>query len=276
MADNPFAAWAAGRPIPTGSIGGLSDLRLIDLNLFYVIKEIILPLNGYVSRNSETLTPQGQITNPETLLPVTYYQTTYNDLVYYNPDPLNPALTGLITVPNLSQSGNLAYIDYPNGIIAYSGTQTSSITAQYDYYSVYVQDGYPDIGEEPKDLEDLRVPLISIDFERRRNSPLALGGSFSENRVFVINITAANDPQRDDLMDMIETSLRYTYTKTIDYRNGFPIYFTGDKNLSFDRSANNKWLNIRFADQYSRVLRLPTEVDKLRHQGLVFITIETT
>lgn len=273
--DNPFHALTYGRPIPTGSIGGLSDLRQISLNLIYTIKEIILPINGYVSRYSETIVPGGQIDDPVTGSQVTYYETRYKDLVYHNPDPTNPSLTGLLTTPTINTSGSLAYIDYPRGIIAYSGVVNTSITTTYDYYTVYVQEGYPELGEDPYDLDSLPVPLVSVDFERRRNAPLALGGIYQEDRVFLINVLANSDAQRGDIMDILENSLKFTYPLTIDYRNGFPIHFNGDKNLTFDRSDSNRWLPIRFSDSYSRVLRVPSEEDKLRHQGVIFLTIET-
>lgn len=273
---NAFTNYVFGIPIESGDIGGLSDLRQIDLNLIYAIKEIMLPLNGYVQRFSETVSPLGQEIDPVTGLQVTQYQGTFTDWVYYNPSPTHPSLTGLLTTPTLSSSGSLAYIDYPNGAVFYSGVQSQQITMTYDYYSVYVQDGYPDLGEDPYKLEELRVPLISIDFERRKNKPFAIGGAFEEDRVFLINIVAASDSQRDDLMEMIDSSLRYDYPITLNYKNGFPINFNGDKNNNFDRTSANRWRHIRFKDNYSRVLRVPTEQDKLRHHSVTFLTIETT
>lgn len=273
MSNTVFHDLTYGRPINTTEVGAISDLRQIDLNLIYTIKEIILPINGYVTRFSETLTPQGQTVDPITGLPVTYYKANHRDFVYYNPDPTNPALTGLLTTPIISQSGNLAYVNYLNGIVAYSGIQANNIDITYDAYTVFVQDGFPDIGEDPYEIETLQIPLISIDYERRRNTPLALGGKYQEDRTFLINITANSDPQRDDLIDILEDSLKYDYPLTIDYRYGFPIDFNGDKNPNFDRTR--RWNVIRFKDAYSRILRVPTQYDKLRHQGLLFVTIRT-
>lgn len=272
MSESPFSSLVWGRPINTGSIGGLSDLRQIDLNLIYNIKEKVLPINGYVNRYTETITPGTVETDPITGLPVTPYKSLYYDWVYYNPDPTNPALTGLLVTPTLSQSGNLAYVDYPNGTVYYSGVQSFDLTATYDYYAVYVQDGYPDFNYEITNLEDIRVPLVSVDFFKRINNGFSLGGAVEELRYFVINVTASSDSQRDDLMDILETSLRYDLTNTIDYSNGFPIDIRGEKDSSFNRS--NLWKRIRFIDKSSSISRNPKLPDKLRHQGSILLIVQ--
>lgn len=271
MSESAFSALIWGRPVDSSSIGGLSDLRLIDLNLIYTIKEKILPINGYVNRYSELISAGTVESDPFTGLPVTPYKGYYNDWVYYNPDPTNPALTGLITTPLLSQSGNLAYIDYPNGTVYYSGSQSSDVTVEYDYYSVFVQDGYPEFNDETN-FENVRVPVISVDFFKRTNNSFALGGKYEELRFFVINVTSPSDPERDDLMDILETSLRYDFNDTIDYSNGFPIDGNGDKNLVFDR--NDKWKRIRFLENSSSITRNPKLPDKLRHQGSIALIIQ--
>lgn len=275
MAESAFSNLVYGRPIVPSSVGGLKDLRLIDLNLISIIKEIMLPVEGYVTRFSETISPGAQDEDPETGLTVTPYKSTYYDWVYYNPDPSNPALTGLLTTPTLSTSGSLAYIDYKNGTVYYSGTQTANITATYDYYSVYVQDGFPDWGEDIKDWEDMRLPLISIDHSTRRNIPFQLGGGYSQDRSFLIDIIANSDPQRDDLTEAIENALRYDYDNTINYSYGFPTKFNGDKNLTFDRGPATRWKTIRFNDVSSKVIRSPFAEDKFRHRSLISLEITT-
>lgn len=275
MAESVFSQLVFGRPIDISNIGGISASRNIDLNLFYTIKEKILPINGYVSRNTETVSPLTQSIDPVTDLVVTPYQSKYYDWVYYNPDPSNPSLTGLLTTPNLSTSGALAYIDYVNGTVYYSGVQTQDITMTYDYYSVYVQDGFPDWGEDVNTIKNLRVPCVTVDLSTRMPSPFALGGTFQDSRNFIIDILANNDPQRDDLTELIQTSLRYDYTNTIDYRQGFPIGFNGDKNLNFDRGPASRFNTIRFNDTSSRVIRDPGAPDKFRHHSLIMLTCKT-
>ncbi len=273
MSESVFTNYNFGRPIQTGSIGGLSDLRLIDLNLLYVIKEIILPINGYVNNITETIQPGQVIIDQDTNLPLTPYKSTYYDWCYYNPDPSNPSLTGLLTVPTLSQSGNLAYIDYPNGTVYYSGNLNNTITATYSYYPVYVQDGYPDFFEDIGNVSDsVRCPAISIDFLKRKNVPFALGGSFEKLRTFVINITAMSDPQRDNLLEIVLDSLKYTYANTINYSQGFPIDFNGSVNGGFDRT--NRWEKIRFLNTTTEIVRSKNwEQEKFRHQANIFLTV---
>lgn len=275
VSESPFSALVWGRPVVPSTVGGISDLRNIDLNLIYIIKEQILPINGYVGKVTETLSPESQEVDPINGNVVTPYRSTYYDWVYYNPDPSNPALTGLLTVPTLSSSGSLAYFDYPNGVVYYSGVQSSNITITYNYYSVYVQDGFPDWGEEIKDLQSLRLPMISVDHVSRQNFPFSIGGSYEENRSFMIEVMANSDPQRDDITDILETSLRYDYPNTIDYKNGFPIDFRGDRNLAFDRGPASKWNHIRFKDASSRVIRTPGAPDKLRHRSIITLNVET-
>ena len=276
MAESAFSAMTWGRPINPSSVGGISDLRNMDLNLYYIIKEQILPANGYVSRHEETeILPSVQTTDPITGLVVTPYQARYNDWVYYNPDPSNPALTGLLTTPTISTSGDIAFIDYHNGTVYFSGTKVEAIDITYDYYSVFVQDGFPDFGEDIKDWEDIRIPLVSIDFSSRDNTPFAIGGAYEEDRRFIIDILGNSDPQRDDLVDLIETSLRYDYPNTIDYRNGFPLGFNGDKNGSFDRGVANRWSHMRFYDTSSRVIRDYDAEDKFRHRAIIDLMIQT-
>lgn len=275
MAESAFSSLVWGRPYAYPTFARMSDLRLIDLNLIYTIKEKILPVNGYVSSYTETVSPSSPILDPDTGEQVTPYQLTYKDLFYYNPDPSNPSLSGLSTVPTLSTTTGLFKIDYPNGVVYFSGFETAPITATYDYYTVYVQDGFPEQYEDLYDLEHMPSPMVSVDFVKRENTPFALGGKYSEDRIFVINVLANSDPQRDDLMDILETSLRYTYTQTIDYNNGFPILYNGTLNSGFDRGPANKWCPIRFSTVNSRVIRDPSLPDKLRHQGLLVLDIET-
>ncbi len=235
----------------------------------------MLPVEGYVSRNTEVISPGAQEEDPETGLTVTPYKSTYYDWVYYNPDPSNPALSGLLTTPNLSTSGSLAYVDYPNGTVYYSGTQTSQVTMTYDYYSVYVQDGFPDFGEEIRDWSEMRLPLVSIDYSTRRNEPFQIGGGFSQDRNFIIDVIANNDPQRDDLSDAIENALRYNYANTIDYSYGFPLKFNGDKNLTFDRGPASRWQSMRFENVSSRVIRDMTSEDKMRHHSIISLIVKS-
>jgi hypothetical protein len=272
VANSAYSSLVWGRPINPDDIGGLTDLRIISLNLVSLIKEVILPLNGYVSRYTETISPLQTTTDPVTGLPVTQYKLNYNDLVYYNPDASNPALTGLITRPILSQSGNLAYIDYPNGSIYYSGVQGNNISTTYDYYSVYVQAGWPDWGFDLKSLEDIRTPLISVDYAQKQNKSFAIGGTYRDFRTFVINITAGSDALRDDLVEILEDSLRIPIFKTINYKLGFPIDFNGDLNPSFNR--NNLWGTLKQLTRIkSKVYRDPRLPDKLRHQANLNMTI---
>lgn len=272
MSESAFGNVVFGRPFDITTLG-LSDLRQIDLNLIYAIKEKILPLNGYVSRNTETITPLTQSVDPVTQLTVTPYQSTYFDWCYYNPDPTNPALTGLLIQPLLSQSGNLAYIDRPNGVVYYSGVQTTPITITYDYYSVMVQDGFPDWGEDIKSVDDIRLPIVTVDFSSRQPKPFAIGGTYQESYNFIIDILANSDPQRDDLADLIETSLRYDYALTIDYKQGFPISFNGDINPTFDRGPAARWTPIRFKSTSSQVIRSAQAIDKFRHRSLIKLLI---
>lgn len=275
MAESAFSNLVFGRPLNASVIGGMSDLRLIDLNLIYTIKEKILPLNGYVSRFTETVQPGSQTIDPETGLTVTPYKASFYDWVYYNPDPSNPSLTGLLTTPILSNSGNLAFIDYQNGTVNYSGVSSTPITMTYDYYTVYVQDGFPDYGEDIKDVDQIRIPMVTVEYTKRENDPFQIGGGFTQDRLFMIDILAHSDPQRDDIIDLIEDSLRYDYDQTIDYKYGFPLKFNGDINRSFDRGPASKWKTIRFEHTTSDIVHEPYGEEKFRHHGMITLIIKT-
>lgn len=274
-AESAFSSLTWGRPTLPSQIGGLSDLRLIDLNLLHTIKEVILPIEGYVGRMTETISPGTQELDPETGLTVTPYKASFYDWVYHNPSPSNPALTGLLTVPTLSASGNLAYVDYQNGTVYYSGTQSADITATYDYYSIYVQDGFPDWGEDIKKWEDMRIPMVSIEYTNRSNDSFQLGGGYAQTRQFMIDILANSDPQRDDITDLIEDALRYDFVNTMNYANGFPLKFNGDRNLNFDRGVANRWRAIRFDNVESRVVHNMHGEDKFRHRSMVLLNIRS-
>lgn len=273
MSDSPFIASTFGRPIDPARVGGLSDLRQIDLNMYYIIKERILPLNGYVGRNTEIIQAGTQETDPVTGNTVTPYRATTNDWVYFNPNSSDPALTGLLTAPVLSTSGSLAWTDYLQGIVYYSGVTVNPITVTYDYYTVYVQDGYPDYFDDIKNWGDIRVPLVTIEYIRRKNRPFEIGGRFQQDRAFMIDVIGNSDAQRDDIADVIEDSLRYTYANTVNYASGFPIDFNGDKNPSFNRGY--VWKDLRFQSVDSKVMRNPYERDKLRHRTMINLDITT-
>lgn len=275
MAESAFSAMVWGRPVDPSTVGGISDLRNIDLNLFYLIKEKILPVNGYVGRYTETVQPATQEVDPITGNVVTPFYGTYNDWVYYNPDPSNPALTGLLTTATISSSGDYAYTNYPGGAVYFSGTKTDAITMTYDYYTVYVQDGFPDWGDDPKDWDEIRIPLVSVEHRSRTNQPFAIGGRYEEDRMFAIDVLGNADPQRDDLADLIETSLRYDYPMSQDYKLGFPIDFRGDVNSSFDRGSASRWLHLRFEDTDSRVMHNYGAPDKLRHHAYINLKVRT-
>jgi len=273
MAESVYSNLVWGRPVPVATLASMSELRIVDLNLIYILKEKILPINGYTSRYSETVQPGTPMIDPDTGFQVTPYTLKHQDLVYYNPDPANPALTGLLVVPTISNSGNLAKIDYPEGVIYYSGIASAAINVTYDTYTVFVQDGYPEIYETDYDFAKLPVPLVSVDFLKRNNDPFQIGGGYYENRTFIINVLANSDPQRDDILDVIETSLRYTITNTINYNYGFPILYDGTPNPLFDRGAATRWQPIRFNKVSSRVMRDPQETEKLRHQAVLVLDI---
>ena len=275
MSESAFSALVSARPVDPSRIGGMSDLRLIDLNLIYAIKEKILPINGYTSRFTETLAPGQQTLDPETGLTVTPYKATFMDWVYYNPDPSNPALTGLLTVPNISTSGDLAFVDYQNGVINYSGIKSDNINITYDYYTVYVQDGYPDFGEEAKNMNELRIPMVTVEYTKRMNDPFQLGGGYSQDRMFMIDVIGHSDPQRDDILDLLEDSLRYDYNETINYAYGFPLKFNGDVNQLFDRGPASRWREIRFEHTDSDIIHDMTGEEKFRHRGMITLDIKT-
>lgn len=273
--ESAFSSLVWGRPYAYPTFARMSDLRLIDLNLIYTIKEKILPVNGYVSRITETISPAGPIADPDTGQTVTPYTFAHRDLVYYNPDASNPSLSGLLTAPILSIASGLAKVDYVNGVAYYSGILPDQLTTTYDYYTVYVQDGFPEQYEDLYSLENMPAPMVSIDFIKRDNINLALGGRYKEDRIFVINILANSDPQRDDLADILETSLRYTLRDTIDYNLGFPILYDGTPNVAFDRGPASKWIALRLKTANSRVVRDPSLPEKLRHQAVLTLLIET-
>ena len=274
MSNSVFSTINWGRPITSDQISNLGDLKVINLNLLYLIKETILPVNGYTNQYTETLQAGQQSIDPNTGLPVTPYQGTYKDWVYFNPDVTNPSLTGILIPPAISNSGNLAYIDYPNGTVYYSGLQTNPINITYDYYSVFVQPGYPDWGFDQKTLETLPSPAVSIDFAVKQNISFAIGGIYKDIRTFVINVTAASDSQRDDLNDILEDSLRLPINNTIDYNQGYPLNFNGDINQNFDRTK--KWKPLRQVTEItSKAFKDPKLPDKLRHQANLNMTIYT-
>lgn len=273
MAESAYSALVHGRPAQPSSVGGMSIARLMDLNLIHLIKEKLLPINGYVENYTETKTAGPTAVDPNTGLSVTPYKFTYNDWFYYNPDSSNPGLSGVLEEPTLSVSGSLAYIDFAGGTVYYSGVTTHSLTATYSYYNVYVQDGFPDWGEDLKDFSDMKLPMISVELMSRRNTPFYIGGRYEEDRTFAIDILANSDPQRDDITDIIEDALRYDYTDALDYRNGFPLQYNGDKNRAFDRGAANAWERFRFEDASSRIIRDPDGVDKLRHRSVINVTL---
>lgn len=258
-------------PFETGRIGGLSDAENIDLNIHYLIKEIIFPLNGYVSTVTETINPGNQIVDQETGLLLTQYQSSFVDWCYYNPLPSHPSLTGLITSPILNPSGSLSHIDYQNGIVYYSGVLNNTITANYSFYNVFVQDGEPEQYDIQYLLDTLRLPAISIDSRDREDYPRQIGGDYARQRTFVINILANSDAQKYDILDILENSLRYTYSNTIDYRIGLPTLFNGNKDPAFNRS--NKWLPFYFKTESARPIRNPKLQEKLRHQAEITLIV---
>ena len=276
MAESAYSSLVWSIPIDFNKVGGISSLRNIDINVILTIKEKILPLNGYISRNTEVLSPSAQEVDPDTGLTVTPFKSTNADWVYYNPDPSSPILSGMLIQPILSVNPGLAYIDRTNGAVYFSGIQTDPVTVTYDYYTVYVQDGYPDWGEDIRNLEDIRLPIVSVDFTSRQNSPFAIGGEYQEDRNFFINVIANSDPERDDLMDIIETSLRYENIDARDYNFGFPIKLNGDINPDFDRGPATRLPDgFDFWHAESRVIRGVNTPEKLRHQGLVMLMVRT-
>lgn len=275
MSESPYSALVWGRPVNPSTVGGLSDARQIDLNLYYIIKEKILPLEGYVGRFTETISAGSPETDQDTGLTVTPYVAQERDWVYYNPDPSNPSLSGVWTVPTISVSGDIAWMDYLNGTVYYSGVKTNTIDIDYWAYSVKVFDGYPDWFEDPKRVSDIKIPMVTIDLNRRSNAPHQIGGGFSQTRHFLIDILAMSDVQRDDIAEAIEDALRYTQTETIDYTFGFPTLFNGDRNTSFDRGPGSRWKNIRFEDTDSKVIRNPFEIDKFRHRTAITLSVLT-
>src|SRR3990167_313751 len=99
----------------------MSLARLVDSNMIYFLREIVLIRNRYYTiNNSESLTAVSGTSNLQ-------WQAVNNRWVYYNPYP--SVLTNLNVAPTLTHDGTLNYIDYRSGRVYFSVAPTSVIAS---------------------------------------------------------------------------------------------------------------------------------------------------
>jgi hypothetical protein len=257
-----------------------SETKLIDLNLFFHVRDNILlsPLSAGISFAEEVeLDPLTKVD----FAPLGYtvaskraWQGTNRNWAYDLPGvivprfPIEAKKNGI----DVLAPGDFT-VNYKDGMIllssAYAATldETDEITSDYFYSTVEVRDGYPhDLEGQPN--AQVNLPVVAVEYENRVPIPFELGGTREHRRMYSIHVLATSDSERDDLVGIIAKELEEQTIPIIDYRLGLPLTFAGELNPLFtpvlvpDQS-------IRFADVRDRVIRQPGADRVHQHWGVV-------
>lgn len=102
-------------------------------------------------------------------------------------------------------------VNYFLGGIKNPNSTPTSVTYSWNYVSVIK--GWPGIDPPP-------LPLVAIDIDSSSTAPLQLGPGYISNRAAKIHIFASSNAERDDITDILFSSLRGNSTTLIDYSLG--------------------------------------------------------
>lgn len=241
---------------------GMTLGRLMDYNVLYFLREIVLIRNRYYTiNNNESLSVVAGTSNLQ-------WKAINDRWVYYNPD--STILTNLNVVPTITHDGTLNYIDYLNGIVHFSAAPTS-VTASYSAQLVNVIDGFPTFER----FEELTLPLVAVEMGSKPRKPLAIGGGHFVTYNFTIHIWANNNGERDDLTERLEEGIQ-TKLRLNNYNNGFPLSTKtadyGSINTSFDRSSIHARAQV--IDVSTQPVTIPTNVEKERFRSEISAKLE--
>ncbi len=235
--------------------------QAIDHSLTLFLREDAFPTRQWV----------GSITN-ETLLPLEQngkpvagkFIASSNNWTYYT-----SGVSGVTVPAVVSPVVGVRYVDYTNGIVAYSGLQVAAPVVSYSYNVVNVIDGYPTWDF----FETAQLPLVAVDFIGFSRSPQQLGGGYWTNRIFNLEVFGNQEAERDQIVQVLHEALMYRFP-VLDLTQNQPLDDFNNINLTYNRTT--QYLRTaRVVDFRSRTLRVPDEHEKTRHRAQVTLEIQT-
>ena len=128
-------------------------------------------------------------------------------------------------------SANLTNDDY----IVLSGHSYPMVTS-----GVYLIDGYPN------DVENMKLPTVSIEHYFTNEVPFQLGPGRTDERVFGINVFARSDGERDDLAERVRNYLSSQTVNIYDYNI---VYSGGTSPILAAGRADNITMTAQRADR---------------------------
>lgn len=139
-------------------------------------------------------------------------------------------------------------VNYITGQVV-SDIDLSSYLVDYEWNYVSVIDSWP--------YEDVpELPVVCVDMQTGKKSPLQLGGGDIRDAYWNIQIFANNKGERDDLMDLIYDNLHMRRCPLYLLSSGLPLQ-NGLYNQSFDSSLHNVYTSIFFENVKKRLSGLP-------------------
>ena len=134
----------------------------------------------------------------------------------------------------LAASGAFA-VNYIDSQVTLTASASGSVTADYFYSPMTVLDAFPD--KETFEMYDL--PIMAVGIMRQRGVPFAIGrGASTWSTAYNIDIFAANDPMRMDMVSQLSVFLSKEPFRIVDFSYGPIINFDGSLNMTFDINAH--------------------------------------
>lgn len=230
--------------------------RLINLNVFYYLKDCVLPQNGYIySETSFTLTQEaaGSLQfNSD--IPNWFY----NDLVSY---PVHVYDNG-----SLVSSADYT-VNFVGGFITFDSAPTGPITADFSYDVYKFTLSWPE-----EDLTRDKLPLIVLDLVDYNFSGLQVGGGRIYAYSFAMHVFENSDEEAQDVVDAILNKFTH-YLPVIDFNQGTPLNNDGTLN-SFYSSTGQYLGQAEILIESMSSVRLTDPVDREEHRFAIYFSVQ--
>ena len=231
--------------------------RLVDLSLYYYIKDSILVQNGYIYNRAGAILTQD-----------------VNDQLKYVSDINNWVYVDLVSYPVVVYDGGVVVdasnytINFVDGNITFSGyTPTGIVTADYSYDIYKMQVEWTDDIFDRNDL-----PFILIESMPDYTEGFQIGGGKRQVLSYRIQVFDLSDPESKDITDLLDDYLDH-YLPIINYNDGMPLNFDGSKNTSFSNVTQFQ-SNAESSTGSSTFIRTPTPTEKEEHRRQIMIDVD--
>lgn len=247
-------------------------LRLEIISLFNYIKNEVLPLEFSEQVLNSALTYKSAINAyvPDYSLMDPSPISEGRGLVFFDDYMVGSRLVADSSKEQTTKvlvTGSSSYVlNYLNGSVGGSSTVPTHLSYFWNYVSVIPR--WP--GTTPPAL-----PFVSMNIESSKKGPLQLGGGLTNKRTVYFDIFASSSAERDDISEVIHSSLYDRYIPIKDFSAGEYLNHSGTFNttLSFPLPVLG---TIFFTDITQRNVYFPTDFSDLnRYRSVISGTYES-